>query len=226
MTKLILEIYNFCKNPNTLIELNGRLGFKLFFSYLFISLIIGFILSMPATILFHLKLVPSITLNSEIIKNNFVIIILIAPIIEEAIFRLSLKFKPIYLALSLSLFFSFFFIDSLNNTTLLLLVCFVFSILLIIFQKRDLKIYLNNFWNRKFPVIFYSSAILFAIMHLTIFEFSSMWQIFVVPFLILANLSCGLIYGFIRIRFGILYTILLHITNNLILSLPFFFSLF
>lgn len=80
--------------------------------------------------------------------------------------------------------------------------------------------FFRNF--RYFPWIFYASAIIFGAVHLSNFEMNDQ-LIWLSPLLILPQVSAGVFLGFIRIKLGLLWSILLHAAFNTLLLSPFIF---
>ncbi|MFS4492020.1 CPBP family intramembrane glutamic endopeptidase [Maribacter sp. 2308TA10-17] len=70
-----------------------------------------------------------------------------------------------------------------------------------------------------FKYIFYTLTILFGFIHISNFEISNT-VILLSPILVAPQIGVGVIFGFIRIRFGLFWTILCHALFNLILMGP------
>lgn len=76
------------------------------------------------------------------------------------------------------------------------------------------------FRNSKFfRIVFYASIILFGLVHITNFELSPT-VLALTPFLVAPQLCLGAFAGFIRVRFGILWSIALHALYNFVLFVP------
>lgn len=154
---------------------------------------------------------------------------LILPFFEEILFRLSLVFKPIYLSLSLACG-SYYLLTKLVFDSKLSLVDESFYIRVgvglavglvsfLIFKNSVVKKILNDFWRNKFKLIYYASAVIFAWLHIFNFELSLL-NLLLMPVLTLPQLFSGLITGYLRIRFGFLYPLMLHVgTNSLLIGL-------
>ncbi len=149
----------------------------------------------------------------------------ILPLVEEVAFRLSLRFKPVYLALSLSVFLyylltklvfftkisavddSFFIRAGVSLAVGLLLFPF--------FNYPNIKQALAQFWERNFRFIYYISCLTFAWIHLAKYEI--IWlNVVLLPILTLPQLFSALINGYTRIAFGFQYPLLFHMLNNAI----------
>lgn len=70
-----------------------------------------------------------------------------------------------------------------------------------------------------FKAIFYLFTLVFGFYHITNFEITSSVLLFS-PILVAPQISAGLFLGFIRVRFGLLWSIALHACYNLVLLLP------
>jgi membrane protease YdiL (CAAX protease family) len=80
---------------------------------------------------------------------------------------------------------------------------------------------LTLFKNKKaFKIAFYAFAIAFGFLHITNYEMTKNILLFS-PLLIAPQIFAGLYFGFIRVKFGLLWSIALHATYNALL-----FSLF
>lgn len=73
--------------------------------------------------------------------------------------------------------------------------------------------------SRKFNFIFYAITILFGTYHITNFQWTTDVLV-LAPLLVAPQISVGAILGFIRIRHGLVWAILLHACYNLVLIGP------
>ena len=118
----------------------------------------------------------------------------LAPVLEELVFRLPLRFKYNYFARFM------IFAASVTGRR----------------NKIKTQFYLRNFWRKNFRLIFYLSALLFSLLHLTNFEISTIILIFA-PILIASQFFGGLVLGYLRVRYNLLLAILSHSLFNTIL---------
>lgn len=148
------------------------------------------------------------------------------PLLEELLFRLSLKFKPIYLVLTsicagyyIATKFVFHSRLSSFDDTIYYRICIGLltgiCVLLILKNKKILD-FLRDIWVRKFSIIYYMSAVVFAWLHLFNFELTLI-NLLLLPIITLPQLFSGLMMGYLRISFGFLYPLLIHIATNSIL---------
>jgi len=157
-------------------------------------------------------------------------VVLIGPILEELICRLSLRFKPMFLAISISVFlffiiavyilkvlpfYNFWYI--LGNTGIILVISVLFYFLIRVYKDK-----FEKFWTNHLRIIFYSFAIFFGFMHLGNFCINHYSILLLSPLFIFPYIFIGLNLGFIRLKYGIVFSVFLHGFYN---SLPFIFML-
>lgn len=225
---LFKEILNFIKNPTN--EKNRTKSTKQKI-YDTIGLLILKMLFMIPVVLFFAVVYDPENIQKGNMSERFTPIVLllvgvvILPFLEEALFRLSLIFKPIYLALASSVFFYYiltklvfytkissvdesFFIRVAVSTSLGIVLYFIFNI-------KSIKNELIIFWSNNFRGIYYIACLVFAWLHYSKYELN--WtNTLLLPILTLPQLMSAIIYGYIRVSFGFRYPLLLHMSNNLI----------
>ncbi|MEW7280691.1 CPBP family intramembrane glutamic endopeptidase [Aquimarina sp. 2201CG1-2-11] len=225
------EILGFAKKP---IQYKEQDPFKVNLKRLGIVLGIDFILLNIITPFFGVLSsmgLEEVFENHEIVKMltqfpiwvTLFLAIIIVPIIEELVFRFPLKYRqwifniliPVYI-----ICIGCFFIDFNSPTNSITAVGFML-ISLIVFgvYNRRITASIARIWNQKFKLVFYSTALLFALVHLTNYQLS-LTVILVVPILILPQFIGGILIGYIRLRSGFIWGILLHALNNAILLVP------
>lgn len=163
------------------------------------------------------------------LKNNlspfliFLIGVLLVPFMEEIIFRLSLIFKPIFLAIASSLLFyvllsKFYFKTNylfLDSTLFLRLILTLIIGILVFIIASNFSNRLIIFWNNNFKWIFYISVIVFGFSHVYNYQIGT-HDLIIVPFLVLPQLLGGVFLGFIRIKYGFVYGCIFHSCFNVL----------
>lgn len=149
----------------------------------------------------------------------------ILPLVEEVAFRLSLKFKPVYFALSASVFLYYILsklvfqtkISAVDESFVLRMVISVSSgiVLYSVTNHHSIRDALFRFWEKHFRSIFYLSCIVFAWVHVTKYELNAL-NVLLLPILTLPQLMSAVINGYTRVTFGFQYPLLFHISNNLL----------
>ncbi len=141
---------------------------------------------------------------------------IIAPIAEEVIFRLSLIFDPINFALSFSTLIGLI-INKISNG-FIGLIAFCLFFFLINRLANLFRLLLNSFWNNYFKYIFYCLPIIFGLVHISNYEFVDRTQYFIAPLLILPQVAIGFILSFTRLYYlkGFLICVIIHMLMNMI----------
>ena len=235
------DILTFLKNPTFEKSFDSETHTKIvvLFKVLILSYIGVIISRIPIAILQLSKFIEPIEMKSfqvldTINKNQhdykpyfLLLVIVILPIFEEISFRLALtKFNNNFLQLSIStlfgniaasLLYSFLWWPTTSLSFFLITIFYIlaissfFYILLNLSPKwlKSLKIY----WERKPNIIFYTSAILFAILHIMNLDLKTSDLIYL-PLILLPFLVLGISFGYLRIRLGFIYSIALHVIIN------------
>ena len=122
--------------------------------------------------------------------------VLFIPFIEEIIFRLHLRFRNFYIA------------------KIIIYLIYVTGIK----EREKIQNSAENIWQNRYGIIFYFTAILFGLVHLTNYDYSINILIFF-PVLILPQFTVGLLSGYLRVRFGFIWGFFLHALHNAIFLL-------
>lgn len=147
-----------------------------------------------------------------------------APVLEEILFRLPLRYAPLNLAVSIgcwSLLITLIATPYMAIGTLRPILALI--ILGSIGLRFGLKKGINppsahRLYQRWFPILFYSSALLFGLAHITNYNFTTVigqaWTL--TPLLVLAQIEGGIFLGFIRLQYGFWWAIAAHSFHNAI----------
>lgn len=225
----------FIRKPdyNELEDLTPLLKLKELIKLYFITILLAAIISLLNKAFISLGLysqysqninrLPEI-LNKDIIKPYLIFGLFCPPILEEFAFRLLLtKFNKKLITISLSLIIGLVFYRLFNKhlwhsqspiiiniVSYLYPVIFALPIYLILYLiKFDLK----KLWNINFTFVFYLFTIMFALFHILTLNITNVHYYFL-PIIILPFLLFSISLGYARIRFGILYSIVLHFIFN------------
>jgi hypothetical protein len=151
--------------------------------------------------------------------------VLILPVVEEIAFRLSLKFKPIYLALTSGVFLYYLLTKAVFGTkisavdeTFITRAALSLGLVLLLYPLLNMKSIskkLSEIWTNHFRSIYYVSCITFAWIHIFNYEWTWMNLLFL-PLITLPQLMTGIISGYTRTAFGFRYPLFFHMATNLI----------
>lgn len=148
--------------------------------------------------------------------ENIGYVLFIGPLIEELISRLYLDIKKITIQITMiSIFLLLFKFNNLaldfKSFSYLVIIIILFAFLTLINQKTITKFGVNYY-----GYIFYFSSITFSFLHFS--NFTSVLNdcyLWLLPILVLPQLVMGIFFGYIRIKLGFLWGLLLHICMNL-----------
>ena len=146
--------------------------------------------------------------------------VLFAPIVEEAVFRLPMKYSyvRIFAACCIVLGMLAAFIDS-EITIGLIAIAFFLIVALFHFidQRNDnqLNEQMAPLWETHFYIPFWTLTVCFALLHLT--NFGGQFPLYLAPFLVLPQFVLGATLGYIRTGFGFVFAVLFHALHNGIL---------
>lgn len=238
---LLKKFLSFLKKPYYIEEFDKKKVrlkfwdmFRLLSASLIIALIIGIIIAF-ALIAFGYD-TSDHALSDSRWQSPFYLFfygVIFAPIIEEMAFRMGLKFSPFKLSFSLALitfflyptFFSLFGLNLSKNLLTfmpLLILLFIGILLGFVFKLINNNNYIERFYRKYFFIIFYFFAVLFAGIHLLNYKnFEQIW--FLAPLLVAPQFIGGLTMGFVRIKYGLHWSILQHSIWNGFLFTPSFF---
>ncbi len=108
--------------------------------------------------------------------------------------------------------------EGMNNLKIFLLSAILAPVLEEVLFRAPLTLFRNKI---TFKVLFYVLTILFGFIHITNFEISTN-VILLSPLLVLPQILLGVYLGFIRVRFGLLWSIGLHAAyNGILITLSF-----
>lgn len=234
---LLGDLLNFIKKPydkplvekTTKSKIYETIG--LFFIKIFFSLTVASLLQF----IYEPKNLTSVSMSERF--GPFMLLLVgafILPLFEEITFRLSLKFKPIYLALSSGTFTYYIFTKAIFKSRLSLvdesfeyrigIAVLAMIIVYIISNRIIIKSKLEVFWKQHFRFIYYISCISFAWLHVFNFELNST-NLLLLPIITLPQLFSATIAGYTRVIFGFRYPLVVHMATNFLFTLLTFIPL-
>ncbi|TKC00902.1 CPBP family glutamic-type intramembrane protease [Pedobacter cryophilus] len=216
------DFFAYIKNPNPFIREDKN---TLFYNQLFPLVLISLVFALFAVTfiqvlenLHWIKPLPAFKLLD--IKEKkvalFFSITILAPLLEESIFRYQLK--NWYVAfLAWAVLFSFLFYKLVPHQSLITAAIFI-TICSIPFYFKTNKSIRFEFIKSTFKYHFYLTAVVFGLVHVTNYTqpFQYGWSIVL---LVLPQLFIGFIIGYVRMRFGLKNAIIFHAAYNFIPAL-------
>ncbi len=218
------EFSNYLKNPNPFIKYDKP---SIFYNQLFPLVIIALMFAFSSVIftssLEQLHIIPKMP-EFDLFKSKekkallFLTIVVVAPIFEELYFRFQLKnfsfsFVCYFTAIS-------YFLNKFLEIRTLIIAMIILAVVLL-----PLYFYINHHRNNKltfikrfFPFHFYITSIFFGLVHISNFA-NPLEYGFPIILLVLPQLFVGLILGYVRMRFGLSKSMMMHAAYNLIPAL-------
>lgn len=147
--------------------------------------------------------------------------LLLAPIFEELVFRLSLVYSKINLSISASLANTAIITTLLDIRLLtvfggiLFFISFCFAFIFLN-NHKSAHLQLEKLWKNNFAAVFYGSAFLFSLFHITNYEISGVSSFLIALLFSVPQLIGALFLGYVRIRLGFLWAVLMHIFFNVV----------
>ena len=225
---LLKEVVRFLKAPDYRRNLEKNTKQKVYDT--FGLYVLKLILLIPLIVFFALiydpKDVQSVSLSERFSPLALILVAgFILPLAEEVAFRLSLRFKPSYLAISAAvlvyyLLTKFVFQTKISAVDESFLARVAISgllglLLFPVVSRPAIGSMLERFWVRHFRAIFYVICVVFAWVHITKYE-TTLINIMLLPILTLPQLMSAIMYGYTRVAFGFQYPVISHTLNNLL----------
>lgn len=144
----------------------------------------------------------------------FLLVAIIAPLMEEVIFRLSLIFKPINISLSVSTLLSL--IINRLSCHLISIISFFLVFILIYKLTTTYKQRMISFWSKNFNYFFYFLSLLFGLAHMSNYRCTISSQYLLTLILIFPQLAIGFVLSFTRVYYkkGFIIGIIIHCIMN------------
>ncbi len=152
-----------------------------------------------------------------------VLMVLVLPLLEEIGFRLSLKFKPIFLALTLGTLGYYIsskaiyhakFSDIHNHfEERIIIVLIILIVTYPLFSIPKIKKSLELFWENNFRWVLYFFLIGFAWVHIFNYELT-LEHVLLMPLITMDKLVSAMCYGYARVNYGFIYSFAIHMLNN------------
>lgn len=217
-----LEFFAYLKNPNPFIREDKN---SLFYNQLFPLVVISLLFALFAASFistlehFHwIKPLPDFKLFEIKDKKvfSFLTVVILAPLIEESVFRYQLKnWFLAFLAWGIlisALFYSLFPQQGIISIGILITIC---SIPFYFKTKKTIQF---QFIKTAFKYHFYSTAIVFGLVHVSNYNQPLQYG-WAIVLLVLPQLFIGFILGYVRMRFGLKNAMIFHAAYNFIPAL-------
>lgn len=153
-------------------------------------------------------------------RYNVFYILIAAPVLEEIMFRLPLKFNRTNLFIAILTFYFFFYLRyaglyvSFWGSQLVITIIFITLCWFVIFYLCKNSFY-KTISTKYFGFLFYILAITFGLLHITNFiEFVPKNLVYFSPIFAFHQVIMGFSLGYIRVKKGLIWSIALHVCFN------------
>ena len=246
---LLSSLLKYIRRPKyDLVSVTGSFKSKLsdMMQYWSLGVVVAFLsVMLSAIFLSNIGVDDSQNVLEDFFNNGsiFVIVLVVffvGPITEELTFRLGLRFSPfrfgfalvfvllllleVLMAVNMQLNDIFGnIILHLGTTYFLILSLFLIIVFGFLFSyivsRSMISEKINNFYKKHFALIFYSFTFLFGVIHFFNFaNFKELW--FVLPLLFAPQIFLGFILSYIRMGYGLPWSIFYHFFHNTLAALP------
>lgn len=221
----VKEFLDFIKNPsyiaeNTTMTLNEKVSYiKKLLKFKALLLIV-----ILPILIYTKRLTGATSIELPDTWGTYLAIVIIAPIMEEIIFRYGLRYSKTILACLtwLPIYWLLKYTVSESNFMMAMGLSFL-SIPVMRFAMKPFDAQLEKLWIRGFPFLFHVFAITFGLIHLS--NYSHISNYFLAIPLVSSQIVSGYVFGFIRMKFGLIYSMGLHSAWNLFTSIALFVEL-
>ncbi len=186
-----------------------------------ISFLIGFPFAVIASLLSKIFNLSTLIKDFPALEL-FIMGMILAPIYEEILFRGLLKFdkKNVLTFIITILLLTTFSIYN-DKYTIAIILSIILFLVVGIYMSSNINS-VSNFIKKHFKYFFYASSLFFGLIHITNFSGNINILIGLSIILTLPQTISGLIFGYARMKYGLIYSIILHIINNSILIFTLF----
>ena len=224
MIQTLSAFWQFLKKPKPLkLSKDNKSLWRDMLWLLILDLLFAGLIMITYCILVHFKVIKEYIEEIDLLKKygliaTLFIACIFAPIVEEFLFRwhLTKKYIPIYfVCFTLGLIANYFIKSSYLIWPIYIFFLLVALVVQVYFKRIGIRKRLV-FQQQSFVYLFYYSAIIFGLTHLTNIKGLTLSDPAFIIFVI-SQAFAGLSLGYLRIKYGLLYSILLHCFLNFVM---------
>jgi len=216
---MIKDFLNFVLRGDSNKSISSNVALVLLFFY-FLDMIqkVLFMVSGQSYLKYYTDFDSSLYKGSELVSNTttiqlLLISLLIMPVLEELMFRLPVLINRKNLLIGMGALITYIFY--VNSTIYMIEIYIVIISVFLCAFYFTYKTPLNSEY-KYFKFVMLVSCTVFSVMHFFNFEMSVLEAPLFFAFIFISYFISGLIYCYIRFRYSITYSILLHITMNIL----------
>jgi membrane protease YdiL (CAAX protease family) len=165
-------------------------------------------------------------IQQEPLPRVLLLVVLFAPIVEEALFRLPLRYSPLNLAIPaglLSVPLAGGLLQNLLKQPFVLMIALCFSIVFVVFVvwlclSRCSQKAMRMHFRRNLRALVFFASIIFGLVHISNYFDSQVWWL--APLLVLPQITLGFLFAYVRLEYGYLWAVFCHGSHNLLALSP------
>jgi len=219
------QLWLFIKTPkaDSSDSITGPQKLKATWSVFIVKLVVTIVISMVVGLIYDPVNTTSSRHAEFTIFKMILVGVLVLPFLEEVAFRLSLKFKPLYLALSTAVLVYYLSTKGIYQTQLsnledhfnirVLLSVTSFIVAYPLYNWSPLQRRLQHIWQKHLSWVLYVFCLFFALVHTLNYELTP-WTMVMLPLILLPKLFAAFCYSFVRLRMGFIYAVAMHLLWN------------
>lgn len=143
--------------------------------------------------------------------------VFLAPVIEEFIFRSWFKWSRKYLAILIVLFVALIALSFIRTKTLIYVAIMLILGIILFCVSKSRKQEIKELISLNIKYFYWGSSIVFGLIHASNFV-GNIWYLIGFSFILGSpQIVGGLIFGYARLKYGLRYSILIHVLNNSLL---------
>jgi hypothetical protein len=153
--------------------------------------------------------ISNLTFEQRVIQG-----LLIAPIMEELIFRLLLIEKKVYFlinAVTCTALIIVAVITGSNISAIIFIIILGITTTIAVIHIKGIR---DLYSPHTYKYLYWCSILLYGLLHGLNFRFINNWYTFLIPFLTMPQIFLGFILSYIRVKYGILYSVIFHFIVN------------
>lgn len=147
----------------------------------------------------------------------FCMVVILGPVLEECIFRLFLnRLAYIRALMCFTIGFLFYLLSGYSNPIFwMVFIILAFLVTASVVDLPYVKAGIKQIRQRHFKEVFYLSAIMFGISHITNYSIFG-YKALLAVVLVIPQVIMGVLFGYLRLRYGLVIAIVAHVINNLL----------
>jgi|GEM_PF-3139849 len=140
--------------------------------------------------------------------------LLIAPVTEELIFRLLLKEKKVYFLINAVTCTAIIIVAAITGNNISAIIFIIILGITTTIAVIHIKGISDLYSPHNYKYLYWCAILLYGLLHGLNFRFTNYWYTLLIPFLTMPQIVLGFILSYIRVKYGILFSVIFHFIVN------------